>query len=96
VALGPALTSAQSQALRLITEAAKPTTTTTTGGGQTHTELKTLPPVTTPPKATKTIVSQKTEQDLDLDATEALIERLKGEVKTTQTIRMSVSWIIEE
>ena len=96
VALGPALTSAQSQALRLITDAAKPTTTPTTGGGQTQPESKTLPPVTTPPKATKKIVSQKTEQDLDLGATEALIEKLKGEVKATQTIRMSVSWIIEE
>ena len=94
VALGPALTVAQSQALRLITEAAKPTK--TSGGGDSQSGTNTLPPVTTPPKATKTIVSQKTEQDLDLNTTEALIGRLKSELKAAQTIRMSVSWIIEE
>jgi len=98
MALGPALTTAQSQALRLITEAAKPTTTTTTttGGGQTHPEPKTLPPVTTPPKATKTIVSQKTETDLDLKSTRELIDRLERESTSDQSIRLSLSWIVEE
>jgi len=98
MAWGAALTTAQSQALRLSTEAAKPTTTTTTttGGGQTHPEPKTLPPVTTPPKATKTIVSQKTETDLDLKSTRELIDRLERESTSDQSIRLSLSWIVEE
>lgn len=94
VALGPALTEAQSQALRLITQAAaavKPNVTQTPP--QTTT---TLPPVTTPPPVKKKMVKQDTKSDMDLAATQSLLDELKSDVKSGQSIRLNVSWIIEE
>ncbi|PAY16342.1 phage resistance protein [Rhodopirellula sp. SM50] len=94
VALGPALTGAQSQALRLITDAAAPSTPNEVSAPPKA--PKKLPPVTIPPSAKKRVVQQDTEADLDLEATRSLIQRLEGELKSDQSIRLSVSWIIEE
>ena len=94
IALGPALTSAQSQALRLITDAAAPAA--SSGGGVRVTAEKTLPPVIPPPPAQKQVIEQDSQADLDIDSARSLIDRLTDKLSSGQSIRFSISWIMEE
>ncbi|TVP96689.1 MAG: phage resistance protein [Planctomycetaceae bacterium] len=94
IALGPALTVAGSQALRLITDAAAATRPVEPPTFPQVTP--TAPPVTTPPAAKKRLVAQDTQADLDLAAARSLIDKIQSDANSGQTIRLSVSWIIEE
>ena len=90
VALGPALKEAQSQALRLITDAAKPTDPRPGPGPGPK------PPEVELPKSKKRVVGQDSRENLDLPATKDLLANLDQGLKEGQDIRLNVSWIIEE
>ena len=104
IALGPALTQAQSQALRLITDAAtppKPDVPPVVPPGVTPPPSVSLPPQVSPPVvkplvAIKNVVQQSGEENLDLASAQKLLERLEKQVAGSQQIRLNVSWIIEE
>ena len=87
--LAPALKSAQAQAMRLLEKLV---------------EVK--PPVNPPPiappsiqpptKKEKQIVGQDSRQDLALPAAREVLSELDGKLKPGQSVRVNVSWVIEE
>jgi len=84
IQLAPALSSAQSQAVRLLTEpVVKP-------------EPKPEPKVTPPVTKGKRTVDQGTRGDLDLSAAQDLLAELEAKTVKDQTIRLSIGWRIEE
>jgi hypothetical protein len=85
VQLGPALKTAQSQAVRLLTAVPKPPV------------PPPQPPVVQPaPRQGKRIVGQGSKENLGMAAATALLSRLGQEVRDGQDIRVNISWIIEE
>lgn len=93
LALAPALTGAQAQAVRLLTKSMEPP----------------KPPIVTPPiqppvkppalppvAKGKKIVGQGTKQDLGMTDAKKCLADLDKQVKAGQTARVSVSWVIEE
>ncbi|MEQ9408742.1 MAG: phage resistance protein [Fuerstiella sp.] len=91
IALGPALKAAQSKALRLITDTAKPP-----GPGPTPVPDPGPKPPQPVPDTTKRIVDQGSRENLDLTATKELVASLDGKLGDGQQIRLNVSWVIEE
>ena len=85
--LAPALRSAQAQAMRLLEKLV---------------EVKppkppiTPPPIEPPPKKEKRIVGQDSKQDLTLPAAKEVLSDLDGKLKSGQSVRVNVSWVIEE
>jgi len=83
VQLAPALKSAQAKAVRLLIEVVKP-----------------LPPTAAPPppkpKPGRRIVEQGSQQNLDLTAAKDLLIQLGSKMRTEQTIRLDLEWIIED
>jgi hypothetical protein len=84
VALAPALTGAQARAVRLLTKAEPPAK-----------PPGTSPQVQLPVNKTK-MVAKDTRQNLDLAEAKKCLADLERRIKTGQTARVSVSWIIEE
>ncbi|QDU98792.1 phage resistance protein [Lignipirellula cremea] len=87
--LAPALKSAQAQAMRLLEKLVevKPPTT--------------PPPVSPPPieppgKNKKRIVGQDSKQDITLSDAKNVLSELDGKLKSGQSVRVNVSWVIEE
>jgi hypothetical protein len=83
--LAPALRSAQAQAMRLLEKLVevKP--------------LTTPPPISPPPtKQEKQIVEQDSRQDLTLLAAKELLAEIDSKKKSGQSVRVNVSWVIEE
>jgi hypothetical protein len=93
VELAPVLKSAQAQAMRLLEKAVEKKQVTTPPG--------TTPPVTPPPikppvKKEKKVVEQDSKQDLSLSWAKDVLAQLDGKLKADQSVRVNVSWIIEE
>ena len=85
IALGPALTEAQSQALRLITVAAKPSRPKPGTGPK--------PPA---PRPARRIIAQDSREDLDLRGAKDVLANLERSLQPDQEIRLNVGWVIEE
>ena len=81
VQLGPVLKTAQSKALRLLTQSPDP------GPG---------PTPDPEPKLGKRLVDKGSRDNLDVAATKDLVTGLERELRPNQDIRVNVSWIIEE
>lgn len=85
--LAPALKSAQAQAMRLLEKLV---------------EVKPVKPPVGPPeikppvKKEKTVVEQDSKQDLSLSAAKEVLSGLDGKLKSGQSVRVNVSWVIEE
>ena len=84
IELAPALSSAQSQAVRLLTETVAPP--------EPKPGTKVKPPV---PRGKRT-VDEDTQDDLDLAAAQDLLAELKAKMVKDQTIRLRIGWRIEE
>jgi hypothetical protein len=87
VQLGPALKTAQSKALRLLTQSPDPGPGPGPGPG---------PTPDPEPKPGKRVVTQGSRDNLNLAATKDLVAGLEREVKPNQDIRVNINWIIEE
>ena len=104
VALSPILKQAQAQALRLITDATKvdvAPVSKTSSPSDTASEIGQTGPPTAPPKISKPepgrrVVDQGSKADVDLDAAEEIVRGWRQSLKDGQSIRISISWIIEE
>ncbi|WP_164104212.1 phage resistance protein [Candidatus Laterigemmans baculatus] len=101
LALGPALKSAQSRAVRLLAKApagAAPPPTPPAGPGEPRTPrmLPPVPPQPAPPQPGRRVVEQDTRQDLGLSEANALLTELDQKATAGRTVRVSVSWRIEE
>lgn len=93
VELAPVLKSAQAQAMRLLEKAVekKPVT------PPSDTPPQVAPPPIKPPvKKEKKVVEQASKQDLTLSAAKGVLAELDGKLKSGRTVRVNVSWIIEE
>ena len=92
VELAPALKLAQAQSMRLLeklVEVKPPVTPPTTPPVE--------PPAVTPPeKKQKQIVEQDSRQNLSLSEAKDELSRLEGRLSSGQSVRINVSWIIEE
>jgi len=85
--LAPVLKSAQAQAMRLLEKAVE--------------KKPPKPPITPPPikppvKKEKKVVEQDSKQDLSLSSAKDVLAQLDGKLKPDQSVRVNVSWIIEE
>ncbi len=90
IALGPALKEAQFKAVRLLTEAPKPTPPIPDPGP------RPTPPETKPPQSKRRVVASESRQNLTLPDAKTLLTTLDSELQLGQDIRLNVSWIIEE
>jgi hypothetical protein len=88
IGLGAALKDAQSRAVRLLTV--------TTTPPRPEPGLGPRPPELTPPKPGKKVVSQNSRENLGVKDVRQLLGRLEEEVQKNQSIRLNVSWVIEE
>lgn len=85
--LAPALKSAQAKAMRLL---------------ETLVEVKPPKPLVTPPpiqppvEKEKKIVGSDSKVDLSLTAAKEVLAELDGKLKSDQSVRVNVSWVIEE
>ena len=88
VELAPALKSAQAQAMRLLEKLVekKPDPPSTS----------TAPPITTPTKKEKKLVERDSKQDLSVSTAKEILARLDGNRKSGQSVRVNMSWVIEE
>ncbi|MGE0826036.1 MAG: DUF6079 family protein [Candidatus Binatia bacterium] len=85
VQLGPALQTAHSKAVRLLTATAK------------LPEPPQKPPEPTPvPKPGKRVVGQGAKENLEITAATELLSSLGQELRNGQVLRVNLSWIIEE
>jgi hypothetical protein len=87
VSLAPALREAQAKAVRLLTKKALP--------GPTP-EIQPPPVTPPPPKRQKRVVGQGEEQGVTLDSASERLSALKSKLQRGQTVRINLSWIIEE
>ncbi|MFV2066024.1 MAG: hypothetical protein ACC645_03525, partial [Pirellulales bacterium] len=87
--LAPALKSAQAQAMRLLEKLveAKPPITP---------PPITPPPIQPPTKKEKRIVGQDSKQDLTLPAAKEVLSELDSKLESGQSVRVNVSWVIED
>lgn len=92
IELAPALASAQSHALRLITDATKQPQETPPPETGTPAGL----PSKKPRKSEKRVVGQDSRENVDLSTAMKLLAELERGLQRGQAIRLNVSWIIEE
>jgi hypothetical protein len=94
-ALAPVLQTAQSQAVRLLAKPVK----TAPDTAKTPAPEPATPLIPTPPRPPvqerRQPIEQKTQEDLKLEDAQALLASLEKKLQAGQTIRLSISWIIE-
>ena len=89
IELAPALKSAQAQAMRLLEKLVEK-------------KPDIIPPKITPPRIEppiekeKKVVEQDSKQDLSLSGAKEILARLDGKRKSGQSVRVNMSWVIEE
>lgn len=93
VELAPVLKSTHAQAMRLLETAVEKRPVTRPSDTPAP---ATAPPIKPPAKKEKTVVEQASKQDLTLSAAKGVLEELDGKLKSGRSVRVNVSWIIEE
>lgn len=94
--LGLQLKQSQNQAVRLLTQQTKPPATPPPVIPPAATHPPVDPPVIPPPNKPAKKVSEGSKTDLELKAAKELLNKLGKGRKSSENVRLSISWIIEE
>jgi hypothetical protein len=91
-ALGPVLKEAQLKAVRLLTDSRPPTPPGPDHGGG----APPVPPGTKPPQSKNRVVASESRTGLSVSDAESVLGELGKEVKKGRTVKLNISWIVEE
>ena len=91
-ALGPVLKEAQLKAVRLLTDSRPPTPPGPDHGGG----APPVPPETKLPQSKSRVVASESRTGLSVSDAESVLGELKKEVKKGRTVKLNISWIVEE
>ena len=91
-ALGPILKESQLQAVRLLTETRVPLPPNPDDEGG----APPIPPVIKPPQSKRRVVASDSRDNLSLADAESLLGKLEQEAQKGRSVKLNISWIVEE